>query len=140
MKIKDLFLISSFLSLFILSSCRDDNFLNFEDAQKFSASASISALEAREILKNNLNKINKDIRQYPCCFIKGNEYYFLRGKPHRRSMYGYKVSATNGMMREVYNCAVTIRPYTYQEQQLLFVDETKPKRSNPPPRPAGGSN
>lgn len=127
MKINKLFILNAFLFLFILPSCRDDNFLNLKDAQKFSENAPISAPEAREILKKQLNSINKDIRKYPYCFIKNNEYYFLRGMNHRRSMRGYKVSAINGMVRSVYNYNLIIRPYTYQEQQLLFIHENKSK-------------
>lgn len=131
MKIKEIFRISIFSFIFILLSCKDNsrkdnNFLNIEDAQKFSKSAPLSAREARKILENYLNKVNRSSRKYSKCYVRDGEYYFLRLTPYLRSTHdGYKINAINGMIQRVHNYDIIKPPYASEEQQLLFVSENE---------------
>lgn len=126
MKIKEIFRISVSLFILMLNSCKDNNFLNIEDAKKFSNDSPLSAQEAHKILENYLNILNISSRKYNRCYVRNGEYYFLRLIPYRKSTYdGYKINATNGMIQNVHKCDIITPPYTGEEQLFLFVRENE---------------
>lgn len=112
-------------ALLMLFSCRDDSFLPLAEAQAFSASADISAVEANARLDDHLRRIGKLPRlgkyAFSRCYVRRGEYYFLNAMVKSGPLDGYAVNATTGQVRRVNDIPRKLLPrYTFDEQNTAL--------------------
>lgn len=108
-----------FLFITTISSCREkeNGFLSLDKATEFSSHASISASEAYALLEGHLSTEQRFACHFRLCFIKNNEYYFLRNKNKTGNLDGYVVNARTGQIKRVFKQKGVVYPYSFEEQE-----------------------